>query len=140
MKKYQKFLIAGLAGLSLIGTSATTIQASSLKNDEVDKDVVLFQNVGGKFDDGANFILIECKSKKDAKEELAEIEQTMASSSGVIDFDNESGVKNIYLCAANDTFSDNTNKAQLIKENDGNKTKLSKKTAFINLRQVIFAE
>lgn len=140
MKKVSKILIASLASLSLIGTSATTIQASSPKSDEIDKDIVLFQNVGGKFDDGANFILIECKSKKDAKEELAEIEQAMTSSSCVMDFENESGVKSIYLCAANETLSDNASKSELIKVNSGNKTKLSKKTALINLKQVLFAE
>lgn len=58
MKKISKILIGSLVGLSLIRTS-TPIEASSSKNDAADEDIVLFQNAGGKFDNAANFILIE---------------------------------------------------------------------------------
>lgn len=64
MKKISRILIANLVGLSLIGTS-TPIEASSSKNNAANEDIVLFQNAGGKFDDAANFILIECKSNSD---------------------------------------------------------------------------
>lgn len=139
MKKILKILIANLVGLSLIGTS-TPIEASSSKNDTADEDIVLFQNAGGKFDDAANYILIECKSKSAMKEELGEIKQKMAVSGSIIDFNNDRDVKNVYFCAANETIGDNTISKEELIESETNKIKLSKKTAFVKLDQVIFAE
>lgn len=139
MKKILKILIANLVGLSLIGTS-TPIEASSSKNDTADEDIVLFQNAGGKFDDGANYILIECKSKSAMKEELGEIKQKMAVSGSIIDFNNDRDVKNVYFCAANETIGDNAISKEELIESETNKIKLSKKTAFVKLDQVIFAE
>lgn len=139
MKKVLKILIGSLVGLSLIGTS-TPIEASSSKDDATDEDIVLFQNAGGKFDDGANFILVECKSNSAMKEELGEIKRRMMVSGSIIDFNNNRDVKNVYFCASNETISDNTiSKEELIKS-ENNKIKLSKKTAFVKLDQVIFAE
>lgn len=139
MKKVSKILIGSLFSLSLIGTS-TPIEASSSKNDAADEDIVLFQNAGGKFDDAANFILIECKSKSAMKEELGEIKQRMVVSGSIIDFDNNSDVKNVYFCAANETISDNTISKEKLIESENNKIKLSKKTALIKLDQILFAE
>lgn len=139
MKKILKILIANLVGLSLIGTS-TPIEASSSEKDAADEDIVLFQNAGGKFDDAANYILIECKSKSAMKEELGEIKQKMAVSGSIIDFNNDRDVKNVYFCAANETIGDNTISKEELIESETNKIKLSKKTAFVKLDQVIFAE
>lgn len=139
MKKILKILIANLVGLSLIGTS-TPIEASSSKNDTADEDIVLFQNAGGKFDDGANYILIECKSKSAMKEELGKIKQRMMTSGSILDFNNDRDVKNVYFCASNETISDNTISKEELIESETNKIKLSKKTAFVKLDQVIFAE
>lgn len=139
MKKILKILIANLVGLSLIGTSAP-IEASSSKEDAADEDIVLFQNVGGKFDDAANFILIECKSSNAMKEELEKIKQRMMTSGSIIDFNNNSDVKNVYFCAANETIGGDTlNKETLIKL-ETSKIKLSKKTAFVKLDQIIWVE
>lgn len=139
MKKISKILIANLVGLSLIG-STTPIEASSSKNDAADEDIVLFQNVGGKYDDAANFILIECKSNSAMKKELEDIKHEMMVSGSVLDFKNDHNVKNVYFYASNETVNDNTlNKEELIKS-ESNKIKLSKKTALIKLDQVLFAE
>ena len=139
MKKISKILIANLVGLSLIGTS-TPIEASSSKEDAADEDIVLFQNAGGKFDDAANFILIECKSSSDMEEELGKIEGRMTTSGSILDFSNDHDVKNVYFCASSETISDNTlSKEELIKS-ESNKIKLSKKTAFAKLDQVLWAE
>lgn len=139
MKKISRILIANLVGLSLIGTS-TPIEASSSKNNVADEDIVLFQNAGGEFDDAANFILIECKSNSAMKEELGKIERRMMTSGSILDFNNDHDVKNVYFCASNEIISDNTiNKEKLIKS-ETNKIKLSKKTAFVKLDQVLFAE
>lgn len=74
------------------------------------------------------------------KEELGKIKRRMMVSGSIIDFNNDHNVKNVYFCAANETVSDNTvNKEKLIKS-ESNKIKLSKKTAFVKLDQVIFAE
>lgn len=139
MKKILKILIANLVGLSLIGTS-TSIEASSSKKDAADEDIVLFQNAGGKFDDAANFILIECKSSNAMKEELGKIKQKMAVSGSIIDFNNDCDVKNVYFCADNETIGDNPISKEELIESETNKIKLSKKTAFVKLDQVLFAE
>ena len=139
MKKILKILIANLVGLSLIGTS-TPIEASSCKEDAADEDIVLFQNVGGKFDDAANFILIECKSSNAMKEELGIIKQRMMTSGSILDFNNDHNVKNVYFCAANETIGDDTLNKETLIESETNKIKLSKKTAFVKLDQIIFAE
>ena len=139
MKKISKILIASLVGLLLIGIS-TPAEASSSKDNAANEDIVLFQNVGGKFDDAANFILIECRSTSAMKEELGIIKRRMMTSGSIIDFNNNSDVKNVYFCAANETIGDDTlNKETLIKS-ETNKIKLSKKTAFVKLDQVIFVE
>lgn len=138
MKKISKILIVSLVGLSLIGTS-TPAEASSSKDNAANEDIVLFQNVGGRFDDAANFVLIECRSTNAMKEELGIIKQRMMTSGSIIDFNNND-VKNVYFCAANETIDDDTlNKETLIKS-ESNKIKLSKKTAFVKLDQVIFVE
>lgn len=139
MKKISKILIGSLIGLSLIGLS-TPIEASPSKGDTADEDIVLFQNVGGKFDDAANYILIECKSKSAMKEELGEIKQRMMMSGSILDFDNDCDVKNVYFCASNETISDNTISKEKLIKSESNKIKLSKKTAFVKLDQVLFAE
>lgn len=139
MKKISKILIANLVGLSLIGTS-TPIEASSSKKDAADEDIVLFQNAGGEFDDAANFILIECRSNSAMKEELGKIKQRMMTSGSILNFDNDCDVKNVYFCAANETIGDNTISKEELIESETNKIKLSKKTAFVKLDQVIFAE
>ena len=139
MKKISKILIASLVGLLLIGIS-TPAEASSSKDNAANEDIVLFQNVGGKFDDAANFILIECRSTSAMKEELGIIKRRMMTSGSIIDFNNNSDVKNVYFCADNETIGDDTlNKETLIKS-ETNKIKLSKKTAFVKLDQVIFVE
>lgn len=139
MKKTSKILIGSLAGLSLIGAS-TPIEANSSKNDAADEDIVLFQNAGGKFDNAANFILIECKSNSAMKKELEDIKSGMSATGTVVYFKNDHNVKNVYFCASNETISDNTiSKEELIKS-ESNKIKLSKKTALIKLDQVLFAE
>lgn len=139
MKKISRILIANLVSLSLIGT-LTPIEASSSKDDAADEDIVLFQNVGGEFDDAANYILIECKSKSAMKEELGKIKQRMMVSGSVIDFNNDCDVKNVYFCASNETISDNTISKEKLIKSESNKIKLSKKTALIKLDQVLFAE
>ena len=139
MKKVSKILIGSLVGLSLVGLS-TPIEASSSKNDVADEDIVLFQNAGGKFDDAANYILIECKSKNAMKEELGEIKRRMMVSGSIIDFNNDRDVKNVYFCASNEIISDNTISKEKLIELENNKIKLSKKTAFVKLDQVIFVE
>lgn len=139
MKKISKILIGSLVGLSLIGTSTPT-EASSSKNDATDEDIVLFQNAGGKFDDAANYILIECKSKSAMKEELGEIKRRMMVSGSIIGFNNDRDVKNVYFCASNETISDNTISKEKLIKSESNKIKLSKKTAFVKLDQVLFAE
>lgn len=126
MKKISKILIASLAGLLLIGIS-TPAEASSSKEDVADEDIVLFQNAGGKFDDAANFILIECKSSNAMKEELGIIKQRMMTSGSIIDFNNNSDVKNVYFCASNETISDNTISKEKLIKSESNKIKLSKK-------------
>lgn len=139
MKKLLKILIASLVGLLLIGIS-TPAEASSSKEDAADEDIVLFQNAGGKFDDAANFILIECKSSNAMRKELEKIKQRMMTSGSTLGFNNDRDVKNVYFCASNETISDDTlNKETLIKS-ETNKIKLSKKTAFVKLDQVIFVE
>ena len=139
MKKISKILIASLVGLSLIGTS-TSIEASSSKEDAADEDIVLFQNAGGKFDDAANFILIECKSSNAMRKELEKIKQRMMTSGSILGFNNDRDVKNVYFCASNETISDNTISKEELIESETNKIKLSKKTAFVKLDQVLFAE
>lgn len=139
MKKISKILIANLVSLLLIGAS-TPIEASSSKNNTANEDIVLFQNVGGEYDDAANFVLIECKSSSAMKKELADIKQGMMVSGSVLDFKNDHNVKNVYFYASNKTVNDNAlNKEELIKS-ESNKIKLSKKTALIKLDQVLFAE
>lgn len=125
--------------MSLIGLS-TPIKASSSENDVADKDIVLFQNAGGKFDDAANYILIECKSKSAMKEELGEIKRRMMVSGSIIDFNNDRDVKNVYFCAANETIGGNILNKETLIESETNKIKLSKKTAFVKLDQVIWVE
>lgn len=74
------------------------------------------------------------------KKELGIIKRRMMTSGSILDFNNNSDVKNVYFCAANETISDNTiNKEELIKS-ESNKIKLSKKTAFAKLDQVLWAE
>lgn len=137
MKKTSKILIGSLVGLSLIGAS-TPIEASSSKNNAADEDIVLFQNAGGKFDDAANFILIECKSNNAMKTELADIQKSMASNDKTVEFNGNSNVKNIYYCTL-ESFDADTDKKELI-TGGGTKSKLSKKTTVINLNQILFAE
>lgn len=139
MKKISKILIGSLVGLSLIGIS-TPVEASSSKKDAADEDIVLFQNAGGKFDDAANFILIECRSTNAMKEELGIIKRRMMTSGSIIGFNNDRDVKNVYFCAANEPIGDNTISKEELIESETNKIKLSKKTAFVKLDQVIFAE
>lgn len=137
MKKVTKFLVVSLIGLSLVGLP-TTSQASSLKSNSVDKDIVLFQNTGDRYDDCANFILIECKSNNAMKTELADIKKSMASNDKTVEFNDNSNVKNIYYCTL-ESFDADTNKKELI-TGGGTKSKLSKKTTIINLNQILFAE
>lgn len=140
MKKVTKFLAVSLIGLSLAGLP-TTSQASSLKSNAGDKDIVLFQNTGGEYDDYANFILIECKSNNAMKNELADIKKSMTSNEKTVEFNGNSNVKNIYYCTL-EAFGGNTDKKELITgiTQNGAKSKLSKKTAVINLTQILFAE
>ena len=64
----------------------------------------------------------------------------MTTSGSILDFSNDHDVKNVYFCASNETISDNTlSKEELIKS-ESNKIKLSKKTAFVKLDQILFAE
>lgn len=139
MKKISKILIANLVGLSLIGAS-TPIEASSSKNNTANEDIVLFQNVGGRNDDEANFVLIECESNSAMKKELRDIKLGMSAPGTVIYFKNDHDVKNVYFCASNRVVKDGAmNKEELIKSG-GNKIKLSKKTAFVKLDQVLWTE
>lgn len=139
MKKVSKILIGSLVGLLLIGLSSP-IEASPSKGDTTDEDIVLFQNAGGKFDDAANYILIECKSNSAMKKELEEIKRRMMVPGSIIDFNNDCNVKNVYFCASNEAISDNTISKEKLIKSESNKIKLSKKTAFVKLDQVIFVE
>lgn len=139
MKKISKILIVSLVGLSLIGTS-TPAEASSSKDNAANEDIVLFQNAGGKFDDAANFILIECRSNSAMKKELGIIKRRMMTSGSIIDFNNNNDVKNVYFCAANETIGGNILNKETLIESETNKIKLSKKTTFVKLDQIIFAE